>query len=294
MKSLYLRIYATVVVVLLLFAALSGWFFQHQIEQERGRAESVLGERMAAWGELIQNTLPGADAPAENQAAALQDWSQRLRLPLALDNVEGKRIGAAESFLRREADGARAVAVRLEDGRTLWVMRPGSSRNGPGSRAGGRERAGAHEPGPSLPFIPPSWPRGAGLVAVLVILFMAVAGGAYPVVRRLTRRLETLKAGVERFGAGELGHRVTSAGNDEVAAVAASFNAAAAKVEALVEAHRSLLANASHELRSPLARMKMAVSMLEGANPVLSAFASTGEINSVFTSLVATSTLAKI
>src|SRR6185295_10481352 len=31
--------------------------------------------------------------------------------------------------------------------------------------------------------------------------------------------------------------------------------------------HRSLLANASHELRSPLARMKMAVSLLEGAAP---------------------------
>jgi signal transduction histidine kinase len=42
---------------------------------------------------------------------------------------------------------------------------------------------------------------------------------------------------------------------------------AAARVEALVQSHQSLLANASHELRSPLARMKMAVSMLDGAAP---------------------------
>jgi signal transduction histidine kinase len=49
--------------------------------------------------------------------------------------------------------------------------------------------------------------------------------------------------------------------------VAASFNLAAERIEALVRSHKSLLANASHELRSPLARMKMAVSMLEDAAP---------------------------
>jgi signal transduction histidine kinase len=48
-----------------------------------------------------------------------------------------------------------------------------------------------------------------------------------------------------------------------VAAVAASFNQAAERIEALVRSHQSLLANASHELRSPLARLKMAVSLLE-------------------------------
>jgi signal transduction histidine kinase len=87
------------------------------------------------------------------------------------------------------------------------------------------------------------------------------------VVRRLTRRLEALKHGVEQFGAGQLSHRVAVTGRDEVAAVASSFNVAAARVEALVQSHQSLLANASHELRSPLARMKMAVSMLDDAAP---------------------------
>jgi signal transduction histidine kinase len=95
------------------------------------------------------------------------------------------------------------------------------------------------------------------------MLFVAVAAGAFPVVRRLTRRLEALKLGVERFGAGALGQRVDDTGRDEVAAVAASFNQAAARIEALVGAQKSLLANASHELRSPLARMKMALSMLD-------------------------------
>jgi signal transduction histidine kinase len=104
-----------------------------------------------------------------------------------------------------------------------------------------------------------------GVVLLLALLFLGVAAGAYPVVRRLTRRLEALKQGVETFGAGDLGDRVAEDGRDEVAAVATSFNHAAARIEALLRSHQSLLANASHELRSPLARLKMAVSMLEDA-----------------------------
>jgi signal transduction histidine kinase len=105
------------------------------------------------------------------------------------------------------------------------------------------------------------------LAVVLLLLFVGVAAGAYPVVRRLTRRLESLKRGVEQFGAGQLGHRVDDSGRDEVAALAASFNLAADRIETLLRSHQSLLANASHELRSPLARLKMAFAMLEDAAP---------------------------
>ena len=189
MKSLYLRIYATLVVLLLLFAALSGWLFQRQIEHERGRADSVLTERMGAWAELIQRSLPGIDATPDNQARALREWSQRLRLPLALDSSDGNRIGASESYERRRADGARAFGVRLEDGRMLWIMRPGPRPQGQSPRPGRADEAREQPPGPPLPFVPLAWQRGVGLVVILVILFIAVAAGAYPVVRRLTRRL---------------------------------------------------------------------------------------------------------
>ncbi|HET6788611.1 MAG TPA: ATP-binding protein, partial [Aquabacterium sp.] len=64
-----------------------------------------------------------------------------------------------------------------------------------------------------------------------------------------------------------LHQRVAEEGRDEVAALGASFNQAAARIEALLQSHKSLLANASHELRSPLARMKMAVSMLTDMPP---------------------------
>ena len=266
MKSLYLRIYATVVVVLLLFALVSGWVLQRHLEQERTRNDSILNDRLGAWADLIQRSLPGADAPPPEQAAALREWSMRLRMPLALDDASGRRIGASDSFVRRFAEGVSPFSFRLSDGRMLWTMRPGSLRPlPPGERRERQEERGLREP--AWPFLPPWVPRGAGLAVILLVLFFAVAAGAFPVVRRLTLRLETLKRGVEQFGGGDLGHRVAVSGRDEVAAVASSFNVAAARVEALVQAHRSLLANASHELRSPLARMKMAVSMLDDASP---------------------------
>ena len=285
MKSLYLRLYLTVLTVLALFALASGWLLQRHLDDQRGRAEGVVRERMAAWGDFLQRSLPAAEASNDEQAAAVNDWSQRLRLPIALDDANGKRIASSPSFLRRDLDspGAanRRVPVRLDDGRTLWVMRPGT-----GLRAGLPGAAGTGLPGaPGMGLRgdgarvgerspvwwlfrgPPGWPDGLGLVLWLAVLFLAVAAGAWPVVRRLTRRLEALKQGVEAFGAGNLQQRVAEDGQDEVAAVGASFNRAASRVQALLLSHQSLLANASHELRSPLARLKMAVSLMEDLPP---------------------------
>jgi len=268
MRSLYLRIWLTVVAALALFALVSGWLLQRHLDDERERAVAAAQDRLAAWGEMVERSLPQPDAPAAAQAAALQEWAQRLRVPLALDDAAGQRIAASEGFQRHESDGGpmmmmrRPTAIPLDDGRTLWVMRP-MRMHGPGGRPGERP-APAPLPTPwwTLPGLP-GLPGGTGLALLLVVLFAAVAAGAWPVVRRLTRRLETLKQGVEAFGAGALSRRVPEDGHDEVAALAGSFNRAAARIEALLRSHQSLLANASHELRSPLARLKMAVALLD-------------------------------
>ena len=282
MKSLYLRIYATVVVVLLLFALVSGWIVERHLDEERARNEQVASDRLGAWAELLGNSLPGADTPAEVQlAGAARLVAAPARAARARRRAAAQRIGASESFERRSARRRRAavlVQARRRPHAVDDAPGPAPGRRPP-RRAGGEARAGRRARGPGGEdaaaggrrrrgrCCAPGLPRGAGLAIVLVVLFLAVAAGAYPVVRRLTRRLEALKRGVEQFGAGALDHRVAISGADEVAAVAASFNVAAARVEALVQSHRSLLANASHELRSPLARMKMAVSMLDEATP---------------------------
>ncbi|MBP6901220.1 MAG: HAMP domain-containing histidine kinase [Burkholderiaceae bacterium] len=299
MKSLYLRIWLTVVAALALFALVSGWMWQRHLEQERSRFEQAASERLGAWADLVQRSLPAAEAPAQQQAEALREWSARLRVPMALDDAQGQRVAASESFVRRQAEGGplAVVSVKLDDGRTLWLARrgrrastpggplpepmllwpapPRADGGGPGPGLGpigdggpppelraGPGRADAGQPQPMLPF---GLPRAVAPLVLVAVLFVAVAAGAYPVVRRLTRRLEALKQGVAAFGSGDLGQRVDAEGRDEVAAVAATFNRTAERIESLVRSHKSLLANASHELRSPLARLKMAAAMLADA-----------------------------
>ena len=94
-----------------------------------------------------------------------------------------------------------------------------------------------------------------------LLIAAAVGIAVIPFVRRLTRRLEELDRGVTALGQGNLGARVAVRGHDEVARLAANFNHAAGQIEALVAAQRSLLANASHELRSPLARLRVGVAL---------------------------------
>jgi hypothetical protein len=205
MRSLYLRIYLTVVAALALFALVSGWLVQRHLDQERVRFEAAQRDRTEAWADLLQRSLPGPDAPPEQAGGAVRDWSQRLRLPMALDDAQGRRMATSESFARREAEpgpmfARRMQPVRLDDGRTLWVLRPGCA------------PAGAPRPDERRTAVrqPAALVGAAGLArrrqpgAAAGVLFAAVALGAWPVVRRLTRRLEALKQGVEAFGAGAL------------------------------------------------------------------------------------------
>ncbi len=139
--------------------------------------------------------------------------------------------------------------VTLADGRALTL------------RMAPRER----RPGERPPLAPWRTPFGLGWMVALV--GVAVALGVYPIVRRLTQRLEALQRGVQRWGEGDLSVRVAEDGQDEVADLSHRFNAAAARIEALVRSHKSLLANASHELRSPLTRIRMSLELMKDAAP---------------------------
>ena len=135
--------------------------------------------------------------------------------------------------------------VLMKDGQTVYVLLPRSRpSSGPGRRA-------------------PEWfQTPTGFAWLLGLVAFAVALGAYPIVRRLTKRLETLQKGVERWGDGDLSTRLPMGGQDEVAFLATRFNAAAERVQTLVQSHKALLANASHELRSPLTRIRMGLELL--------------------------------
>ena len=95
----------------------------------------------------------------------------------------------------------------------------------------------------------------------LVFTGLTVMVAVLPLARQLTRQLETLKSGVERWGRGDLSMRFPEMGCDEVADLGRHFNTAAGRLGAMIESQKSLLAHASHELRSPLARIRMAMDL---------------------------------
>jgi len=144
----------------------------------------------------------------------------------------------------------------------------------------GRERMDRrerHERAAALRAPPPPqslafWTRPPfGFLWMLVLVGLAVALGVFPIIRRLMSRLEVLQRGVQRFGEGDLAARVPVQGHDEVADLSRQFNAAAGRIEALLRSHKSLLANASHELRSPLARIRMGMELMQDGVPSASA-----------------------
>lgn len=96
----------------------------------------------------------------------------------------------------------------------------------------------------------------------LGVLGLCLAGGAWPIARRISVRLERVEGAVRRWGTGALDARAPVEGRDEVASVARAFNEAAGRVEELFAANRRVLASASHELRSPLARLRMALELV--------------------------------
>jgi two-component system, OmpR family, sensor kinase len=183
----------------------------------------------------------------------LQGEPQLPAREVIIRNETGDILGQVKTRPLRIPGQGLEFQVEMNDGKTIIVQLPPRPR-GPGEGPPGRP-----------------WARGPeGFLWLLGLVALAVAIGTYPIIRRLTQRLEDLRAGVERWGEGDLSARIEERGTDELAFLAQRFNHAAARVEALLQSHKSLLANASHELRSPLARIRMGLELMEPGNSAAS------------------------
>jgi signal transduction histidine kinase len=83
----------------------------------------------------------------------------------------------------------------------------------------------------------------------------------YWLAMHLTSPIRALQKAVERFGRGEFSARVGSTRRDELGQLARTFDRMAERIETLMAAERRLLLDISHELRSPLARLGVAVEL---------------------------------
>jgi|HigsolmetaAR201D_1030396.scaffolds.fasta_scaffold15143_2 Signal transduction histidine kinase len=160
----------------------------------------------------------------------------------------------------------------------------------------GEDRSGllnAPEPGPRIPFIGPRQPffrrmsadnkyifvvQGRlrsdpwadvaifGWVTSVIVLF------CYVLAWRMVQPIRRLREAVVRFGRGDLSSRVESRSKDELGDLAQAFNEMADRIETLLTAERRLLQDISHELRSPLARLRFALELAKSSADPQTAF----------------------
>ncbi len=239
-QRLYVRIYLTTLASLAVVVILSALLWQFTAER------SADADHDRFMGALLSRALP----PDEDAATLQTSLAGLVVSPtegLVLYDRHGVRLAGAgnQTGINGPAMSAPTMPIhanailriiRLDDGRVVVARMHTSSLN-----------------------------LHLGGLALLALIALAVALGTYPVVRRLTRRLEELAGDVDRFGGGDLTVRSPVSGQDEVSGLAASFNAMADRVAKLLEAHSRMLVNASHELRSPLARVRLALELYETA-----------------------------
>ena len=102
------------------------------------------------------------------------------------------------------------------------------------------------------------------------VLF-AVLGGAllvlYLAIRRLFRPIAAISEQVDKIGAGDVEQRLDETGSRELATLAGGINRMSDRIRSMLESKSALLLAISHELRSPMTRMRVNLELLDPGPP---------------------------
>ncbi len=172
--------------------------------------------------------------------------------------------------------GAGGFEVRFESPDLNW-----STSEGLPSIARARESAGASKalprslwsrteivPGPRGGAFLFQWNFGwaAGvhneIFAAVLLLIVIFVLGAHLAIRYHLKPIKSLRRGVESLGAGDFSVQIPVRGDDELASLSEAFNVMIRRIGEMIKARDQLLIDVSHELRSPLTRMKLALEFI--------------------------------
>ncbi|NNF55368.1 MAG: HAMP domain-containing protein [Acidimicrobiales bacterium] len=103
-----------------------------------------------------------------------------------------------------------------------------------------------------------------GLLAVALVVVVAVAAVGFAIARSVTRPLRELQESTRRFAEGDLTTTpISEDAPSEVRSLGNSINTMAAQLDELIEAQRSFVSDASHQLRTPLTALRLRLENLE-------------------------------
>lgn len=98
-----------------------------------------------------------------------------------------------------------------------------------------------------------------GTIALITLMSLVL----WWIAHSMTWRINQMSKQMAQLGEGNFSVRVPAKGTDEIASLARGFNQAAQKIEQLIDANNLLLAHASHELRTPITRIRLQIEMME-------------------------------
>ena len=257
---------------MIMASSLTGLVSDHLYAQ-RIRQDSLSVEKLATTlAPLFQSAA--CDALTEEMASAAGEMGGRL---LVVD-LDGKV--QFDSF-------SRMFGYRLELPEVLAILTGGQSSAygiheltpGDGSpRPEGSTRyvaycaaqlIGTHGPLGALVFVSPVEEMIESLASVenrMIFVFVVVALAAMLVAlffsRVLTRPITSLTGTIQKMGKGDLSVRVPVKGSGELRDLAVSYNVMAEQLETLDQSRNQFVSNASHELKTPLATMKILLETL--------------------------------
>jgi signal transduction histidine kinase len=120
----------------------------------------------------------------------------------------------------------------------------------------------------------------------LHVFMVAIVFTAYLVIRRSLRPLRSLHEGVTRLSEGELDVVVPNRTRNEFGVLTEAFNQMVRRIRDMVRARDQLLLDVSHELRSPLTRIKVALELLPEGEKRRRIASDIGEMEAMITELL--------
>lgn len=200
-------------------------------------------------------------------ARRVQQIHDELEVDLVVRDVHGRLMASAgagpPAFTERELAQVR-TGLRMVQPSPEWSVANPVRDPGTGAVIGTIETSARRRP---------RWRGLTRPALILSLLLVMFAFTAALLARRISRPVERLTEAARRLGAGDLAARVPpeerrwwprarASNADELTELTQAFNDMAGRIERLVAGQKELMANVSHELRSPLTRIRVALDLL--------------------------------
>ena len=241
-QSLIFRVLIYFAIALLVVAIVLGWDFASRIKPH------FQDEILPNLSQYIQYLVEDIDLPPDINRA--RELSERLPFELRIEGngvdwVSSPILGSIASYDMRPAPfpyqqysigrlrGSHLLLVESGGYRYLFVIDNSF-------RSGSRHR---------------HWILFALLSATLLILYIAI--------RKLFSPVQDISTHLKRIGSGELDREISVKGNNELALLARGINDMMLKIRSMLESKAAMLLAISHELRSPITRMRLNIELLE-------------------------------